>query len=289
MNSDYAVRELVDGVFCPANEEWKRAQSGKEIDQQFASVAFLEAYGWLRIGVQVGRFPRELANELLTPSVESLQQATEMAGTQSLLESGLIAESVRLLKANDHFPPSFAERFQREFQHLPEAATLFSLWSTEARAFSESMSGTKLVKTLTFANDQNWQIAVTELRNEQFLSDAKEDAPDASFFEGYLRALQHLHRIADLLTVEGVETEQWPARAIMRVEVAGIHSWRLSFRAGLFGPRFDTVTDAVAERLSAEAAAEGTILGREDFIEAVAQLKRRYTAVLGYLVRGAER
>jgi hypothetical protein len=288
MDSGYAVREFVGGVLCAAKEEWKRAQSGKEIDQQFASIAFLEAYGWLRIGVQVGRFQRELANEFITPIVESLQQATEMADKQSLLDSGLIAQSLRLLKAKDHSPPSFSKQFPSEFQHLPEAPTLFSLWSTEAQAFSESLNGTKLAKTLTFANDQNWKIAVTGLRDEPFVSDPKGEGPDASLFEGYFRALQHLHRIADLLTVEGVRTEQWPARAILRVEIARVHAWRLSFRAGAFGPRFDAATDVVAHRLSAEAAAEGTKLPRHDFIEAVAQLKRRYTSVLGYLVRGAE-
>ena len=283
MNSGYVVHEFVDGVLSPAHEAWKGAQSGKEIDRQFASIAFVEAYGWLRIGVQVGKFPRALANELLPPRLESLQQATEMAQKQSLLDSDVIAESVRLLEAKDHFSPPFGERFRREFQHLPEAPTLFSLWSTEARAFSDSLSGTVFVKTLTFAKDLNWEKVVTESRHEQFASEAKEDAPDASFVEGYLRTLQHLHRIADLLTVEGVETEQWPARAILRVEVARIHSWRLSFRAGLFGPRFDTVTVIVADRLSAEAAADGLILRREDFIKGVAQLKRRYLAVLGYL------
>lgn len=287
MDNGYAAREFVDEVLGPAQVAWENARSGPDIDRQFASLALIEAYGWLRIGVQVGKFPTDLASELLKPRLDALLQANERAEKQSLLEAGATGEIRRLLTSEAYFPPSFAERFPREFQHLPEAATLFSLWSTEARAFAESRSGTKLVKALNFANRQDWETALAELKDERFVPEESK-VPDASLFEGYLRSLQHVHRIAEFLTVEGVAAEQWSALAIMRVEVAGIHSWRIQFRIGLSGPRFDELTAVVASRLTRELAADGIEQSPRGFVDGVKELRSRYIAVLGYLVNGAE-
>jgi hypothetical protein len=287
MNSCYAVREFVAEVLGPAQVAWENARSGPDVDQQFASLALIEAYGWLRIGVQAGGFPRDIASELLKPRLDALLEASVVAEKKSLLEEGRTGEIRRLLTAEAKFPPSFAELFPTEFQHLPEAATVFSLWSTEARAFTESRSGTKLVKTLSFAHIRDWKMALTELKEEPFVSD-ESTVPDASLFEGYLRLLQHIDRVADLFTVEGIAPEQRPARAIMRIQVAGIHSWRFNFRFGLAGTRFDELTAVVADRLTAEAAAGGIRLSPQGFIDGVRKLGDRYVSVSSYLARQAE-
>ena len=73
-----------------------------------------------------------------------------------------------------------------------------------------------------FADPKEWDVASGELRDEPFDPDGKKYAK-LSLFEGYLRALQHLDRMADLLDVEGTASEKWPARAIMRIEVGSIH------------------------------------------------------------------
>ena len=49
MGSDAAVQEFVANVLLLAQAKWEKAHSGPTIDQRFASPAFVEALGWLKI------------------------------------------------------------------------------------------------------------------------------------------------------------------------------------------------------------------------------------------------
>ena len=276
--------EYSHAAFRPAAAAWEKAQSTSEAKQQYAAASLIESYGWISIGVQVTAFPVDLAREVVTPHVEVIAAANDLAARESLFQSGLTGQNRRLLKSKEAFPPSFRDIHPSEFAELPEAPTLFSQWCLESLAFAQSDGG--FAETLNFAFDQDWDVALRRLKDEPF---SYEVAPDSepSLFEGYLRALLHMNRIADLMGVEGARTASWPARALMRVAVAEIHGWRLNLTRSLFNTRFDAVTEAVEARLRAEAIADAVELEKDGFIGGVRDLRIRYGEALGYLSRAA--
>jgi hypothetical protein len=286
MDDSYAVREFGERVLKPAAAAWKDAKPRPEIDQKLAAHMLIEAHGWLRIAVQVGLFKRDIAITLVRPLLSALLDANQLVEAQRIVDTGITDDNRRSLNLDYEFPPLFVEQYPQQFQQFPEGPTVFALWSQEARSFASSQSGTHFVKVLTFEFEKNWVQILSESNSEPFAQDG-EVTP--GLVEGYLRSLQHLHRIAELFTVEGTPTVEWPARAMMRTEVARIHSWRLNFHAGLFGDRFKEMTVVVANRLTAEAGDAGVALTAQGFIDGVERLKQRYHAVLGYLVSGAEK
>jgi hypothetical protein len=278
--------EYSQAAFQPTAVAWKGAQSSSEAKQRFAAASLIESYGWISIGVQVTAFPADLASEVVTPHVEVIAAANELAARESLFQFGVTGQNRRLLKSKEIFPKSFQEIYPREYVEFPEAPNLFSQWCLESLAFAQSDGG--FVESLNFALDQEWNLVLERLKHEPFSSEVTTNS-EPSLFEGYLRALLHMNRMADLLDVKGTRTASWPARALMRVAVGDIHGWRLSSTRPLFGTRFDAVTEAVEARLRAEAAADAVKLEMNGFVRGVRNLRIRYGEALGYLSMEASR
>lgn len=236
--------------------------------------------------MQSEAFPADLAREVVAKNIEAIRAANDLTEREGLLQSGLTAGNQRLLETKEMFPEPFRKRYANEFSQLQEAATLFSVWCAESQAFAESDG--KFVETLNFAYDADWDLAIGRLRDEYFQPAVGIDS-DASLFEGYLRSLDHLNRIVDLMTVEGTRPAGWPARATMRVEVANIHSWRLNFQNDRFVTRFDKVTEVVESRLRREALADKVHLQPGGFVDGVGNLVHRHRQSLGYLSMGLGR
>ncbi|HYI97639.1 MAG TPA: hypothetical protein VEX68_29135 [Bryobacteraceae bacterium] len=267
-------------AFRPAVAGWEKAQSSSEAKQRFAAASLIESYGWIIVGVQVTAFPADLARQVMIPHVQSIAAANVLAERESLFQSGLTAQNRVQLRSEETFPPSFAAIYPSEFAEFPEAPSLFSQWCLESLAFAQSDGG--FAETLNFALDQEWEVVLGRLRDEPFLLEVATDS-ERSLFEGYLRALLHMNRMADLMGVDGARTASWPARALMRVSVGDIHGWRLNLTSGLFETRFDSVTEAVEARLRAEATADAVELEKNGFIRGVRELRLRYAEALGYL------
>ncbi len=274
----------MDSSFRPAVVAWEKAQSGSDTNKRFAAASLVESFGWISIGVQAAAFPADLAREIVTSSLEVLLEANELAEQEALFQSGVTVQNRRLFESKDMFPRPFCDRYSSEFSNLPEAPTLFSLWCSESLAFAQADGG--LAETLNFAYDEEWRIALGRLKDEYF-SPEIDLTSEPSLFEGYLRSLLHMNRVAQLMGVEGTPTAGWPARAVMRVEVTNIHGWRLNLQSNVFAPRFDAVTEVVESRLRVEAQADGIKLREGGFVDGVRNLRRRYGESLGHLSRTA--
>jgi hypothetical protein len=293
MPRELSVLAFVDSAFRPAERAWLEARDERTMfvdpvfrriekrselasRKKFAALSLIEAYGWVLLGVRADAFPRELGSQLLRDSSNSILEANEFAKKERLGDE-ITPENLRLLNSEVSFPPSFRDTHKPEFLNLPEAPTIFSLWAGEFKSFSRSTSASTFVQMTNFANEHEWPLISAQLADDPFDPEGTQYT-QTSLFEGYLRVLQHLDRIADLLDVEGTAEQKWPARAIMRMEVGSIHRWQLNFRSNTFEPRFWQVTEIFETRLRQEAAALGTKLEDRLFDTGVRDLVRRYVA-----------
>jgi len=206
--------------------------------------------------------------------------ANKLADRQALFQSGVTGQNQRLLASKEMFPSQFRDRYPSKFAEFPEVPILFSLGCSESLAFAQSDGG--FAETLNFAIENDWDVVLGRLKDEPFSYEVATNS-EPSLFEGYMRALLHMNRVADLMGGEGARTASWPARAVMRVEVGNIHGWRLNFQSNVFGPRFDAVTEAVESRLRAEATADAVELRKGGFVGGVRDLRQRYGEALGYV------
>lgn len=284
MPSEFSVREFLDLELYPAQKTWEEVRLGPIRARRLPALVLVETFGWIRLGVQSETFPEDLTRDLLDKSWDLIREANEFTEKEKLLAESVIGENRRLIEKKS-FPRPFRGAYKSDFSELPEAPIIFSLWSGEARSFSRFRSGIVFVDTLNYANEKEWDEAVARLIDENFDPNPKDSK--VSLFEGYLRALQHLDRIADLLHVEEIAPEKWPALAIMRIEMGSIHGWRLNFQSSVFEPRFRQVTEVVEERLRREAIATGSKPERGGFVEGVRDLTRRYLSAFGPLPASA--
>ena len=280
MGDDFLVTEFVHSVLDPAVDLWCRTQDGLLREQSFASVALIEAYGWLSLGVQAGNYDRAMSGHEVRSRRKPLQAAIEFAEASNLIDRGVTRQFGQLLGFSDPFPPPFHERFPSEFAELPEASTSVAVWTLEYRNLATSSSAQVFVETLNFAYEQEWREAVDSPMIERFNAEAHSASPP-SLFEGYFRCLQHLDRMAELLGTQGVASQKVAARARLRDEAARIHRWRLDFRHALFAPRFRQITEMVAQRLIREAKANIVAFWPRTFTAAVFDLVTRYRVAVG--------
>jgi hypothetical protein len=282
MTSDLAIREFIGSTVAPAEAAWLDARLASQEQKRFAALTLAEAYGWMCLGIRAEAFDRETARTLIRPIAESIREATIFSVQMNLLVKTGTAENLRLLESEQYVPAPFRDSYGPQFQELPQVATIFSLWCSEVSSFDRSSSGRALVGILNFARENAWERAFKEMLDEPFDVDLK-DGGRISYFEGYLRVLQHFDRIADLFSLEGIPSEQWPARAIMRLEVGSIHQWRFNFQSVVFEKRFNIFTEAIEERLVREALVAGTKIDLGGFVNGVRNLRSRYLAAFNSL------
>ncbi len=279
MLKSLAVATFAESVFQPAVDAWSNRTESKKNDR-FLAATLLEAYGWINLGVRADAFDSGCAHVLVEPHLNPLREANDVAIRESLFNEGMTSENRRAFSSKKIFGAPFSQDYPNEFAELPEASNLFSTWCGEARSYMFSASD--FVETLNFARLQDWDVALGLIKDDTFRSEADAHSPP-SLTEQYFRSLQHLDRMAELLSVAGTSTSQWPARAVMRIELATIHVWRINFQNNVFRPRFDAVTAAVEQRLRAEAAREGIALTGSGFVRAVGELRTRFNAALKHL------
>jgi hypothetical protein len=277
MPGEYAAREFFGSILQPARVAWEEARTGPDEQKSFAALAFVEAYGWTCLGVRADAFDRKTTLILLQPVADSIREANQFTAQSNLLPEVVTAENRGLLESKRYLPVPFLETYKFEFQRLPRAATVFSLWCAEFMSFERFDSSRALVRVLNFGREPAWQTAFGAMRDEPFVPNPDEKSK-ISYFEGYLRVLQHFDRIADLFALEGISLEEWPARAIMRLDIGPIHQWRFNFRSVAFERRFSQFTEAVEERLAREADADNAKAPRGGFVSGVRDLRNRYLA-----------
>jgi hypothetical protein len=276
-----SLNNMLETFFNPARESWEKSQRQSKEEHSFAALAFVEAYGWIRVGVQANAFPRANALDFLATSGSELLKALEIVEPLQLIGESAIALTRQSIKRKS-FPHSFAERYPDEFSALPEVATTFILWCAECCSFAQSTHASAFVRRLCSPYRANWPPVLQQLQNEYF-DVAGVDV--ISLFEGYLLSLQHLNRIADLFSVSGIDPQKRPAVAVMRVEAASIHRWRLNLSDRFYQDRFSEATQIVETRLRQEAGAPDIDIKLEQggFIAGVESIVRRYIQSLGYL------